>query len=114
MSVPQVVFILIFHQYHDLQQPGEARSGPYLTAAPQPLLELLAQRFNGTASTWSTCFFHRLVVQMITMFFKKLHLSFNQFLSLGRSFRLVLEQLLKLPHHIIFPERGQTMKGVKP
>src|SRR5437763_8783439 len=103
MSVPQVVFILIFHQHHDFQQPGEARSGPYLTAAPQSLLELLAQRFNGTAATWSTCFFHPLVVQMITMFFKKLHLPFNQFLTLGCSFRLVLEQLLESPHHIFFP-----------
>src|ERR1022692_1758444 len=85
MSVPQEVFVLIFHQHHDPEQPGEARSTPYLTTAPQPLLELLAQRFDGTASTWSTCFFHRLVVQMITMFYKKLHLPFDQFLTLGGS-----------------------------
>src|SRR3977135_3851431 len=99
MSVPQEVFVLVFHQHHYPEQAGEARSAPYLTTAPQALLELLAQRLDGAASTWSTCLFPRLVVQMIAMFYKKLHLPFDKFLTLGRSFRLVVEKLLQLPDH---------------
>src|SRR5258708_1683891 len=107
MSVPQEVIVLVFHQHHYPEQPGKAGSAPYLTTAPQPLLELLAQRFDGAASTRSTCFFPRLVVQMIAVFYKKPHLPFHQFLTLGRSFRLVLEKLLQLPDHLIFPALTQ-------
>src|SRR5512135_2702645 len=115
MSVPQVVVILIFDQHHNPEQPGKARSAPYLATAPQALLQLLAQGFDSTTAPWSTYLLHRSVVKMVAMFHEELHLPFDQFLALRRSSRLVLEKLLQLTHDIIFSALAQTsQQGLDP
>lgn len=87
--------IIIFNQHGQPEQGRQSGAAPRLSTASKSALKLFSQRLNGSASHGCSCFFHLLIMQMVTMILDVADFATNRLLIFFGPFMLRFQELLQ-------------------
>ena len=80
-----------FHQHGQPEQGSEAVAGSKLSTASKSALKLFTQGLDSAVSHGSSCFFHRLILQMFSMILEVADLPADGLLIFSRPLALRLQ-----------------------